>query len=103
MNFVNRTQSLSSLQFGFRRGLSTTDALILAVDNIYDVLNNGHHCLNMFIDLQKAFDTVNHKILLCIKPHPKEVEKMGHFLFNCRPVLLMTTLDVDWQNYRRLE
>ena len=55
----------SSQQFGFIKGRSTQDALISLTNNIYDCFNEkGYFCLNIFIDFQKCFDTIDHEILL---------------------------------------
>ena len=51
-------------QFGFRHGHSTHHALITLVDKITKSLDNGDIVIGVFLDLKKAFDTVNHKILL---------------------------------------
>jgi hypothetical protein len=51
-------------QFGFRRNHNSTLALIEAVDNIYQYLDNKEITVGLYLDLQKAFDTVNHQILL---------------------------------------
>ena len=51
-------------QFGFRKGHSTKQALIELVNKIYDSFNENKYTLGVFIDLSKAFDTVNYNILL---------------------------------------
>ena len=52
-------------QYGFIKGRSTQDALISLTNNIYDCFNEeGCFCLNVFIDFQKCFDTIDHEILL---------------------------------------
>ena len=51
-------------QFGFRKGHSTSHALHKSVDSISKCLENGRHVLGIFIDLSKAFDTLDHSILL---------------------------------------
>ena len=51
-------------QFGFRQRHSTHHALITLFDNITKSLDDGDIVIGVFLDLNKAFDTVNHKILL---------------------------------------
>ena len=50
-------------QFGFRKGYSTNFAMIILIDKISQALDEGSYVLGIFIDLSKAFDTVNHSIL----------------------------------------
>ena len=50
--------------FGFRKKLSTDHALIAITEKIHNVLDNNQYTCRMFLDFQKAFDTVNHRILL---------------------------------------
>ena len=51
-------------QFGFRAKYSTTHALINITEKIRSVLDQNKVACSIFVDLQKAFDTVNHKIIL---------------------------------------
>ena len=53
-----------NLQFGFRKKHSTNHALIEITENIREALDNNNFACGIFIDLQKAFDTVNHSILI---------------------------------------
>ena len=55
---------LYDYQFGFRKFHSTNLALIDVIDNILEHLDVRHCGVGICIDLQKAFDTVNHDILL---------------------------------------
>lgn len=64
INFINKHKLLYEYQFGFRQGHSTQHALITLVDRISKSLDNGEIMVGVFLDLRKAFDTVNHRILL---------------------------------------
>lgn len=63
-NFVTQCNIIAPQQFGFQKGLSTELAVTNFTEKIYDSLNNKKTTVAIFIDLSKAFDTVNHAILL---------------------------------------
>ena len=63
-SFLEKHQCLYQNQFGFRQGHSTKYALISLTENIRKALDKGQFAAGIFIDLQKAFDTVEHSILL---------------------------------------
>ena len=56
--------SIYESQFGFQKGRSTLHSLIEIVENIRDCLEQRNYGCGIFIDLKKAFDTVNHKIII---------------------------------------
>jgi hypothetical protein len=51
-------------QFGFRKGVNTESAIFTLTDNTLTPLNQHHQIGGAFCDLPKAFDHVNHEILL---------------------------------------
>ena len=61
-NYLNSNSLLFHKQFGFGTGHSTDHALIELIHNIYDYFNQNKYTLGVFIDLTKAFDTVDHNI-----------------------------------------
>ena len=62
--FVEGNNLLYTYQFGFRRKHSTEHSLISIIENIKTKLDKQQFGCGIFIDLEKAFDTVNHKILI---------------------------------------
>ena len=62
--FLLKFNCIYDLQFGFRKGYSTTHALLHLIEDIRNALDNNTFAVGIFVDLQKAFDTVNHDILL---------------------------------------
>ncbi len=63
-SYLENNNLLSNFQFGFRKNHSTLHPLLLFSNKITEVLENKKHCIAIFCDLQKAFDTVDHVILL---------------------------------------
>ena len=73
---------LHDKQFGFRKHHSTSHALNYSIDTIKTSLRNGDHILGIFIDLSKAFDTIDHTILL---------DKLEHYGIRGRTLSLVTS------------
>ena len=63
-NYVDKNNLLFDGQYGFRVNRSTGLALNELVDTIINALDNNKYCVGVFIDLKKAFDTVDHTLLI---------------------------------------
>ena len=68
-HFLEVHNILYENQFGFRKKNSTAHSLIEITEKIKESIDNGMYGCGIFIDLKKAFDTVNHNILLTKLEH----------------------------------
>ena len=62
--FLKVNNIIYPLQFGFRQKYSTSFALIHLTETIKEALDQGKYGCGIFVDLQNAFDTVDHNILM---------------------------------------
>ena len=69
INFFDSNNSLFDSQYGFRPGRSCEHALLNAQDTLLKSLNNRQVSILLLLDFSKAFDTVDHKILLAKLVH----------------------------------
>ena len=63
-SFLEDQKILYKYQFGFRKKHSTVQAVIEIVDSLIQELDNGNTVAGLYLDLSKAFDCVDHDILL---------------------------------------
>ena len=75
------TTLLKEEQAGFRPNRSTQDILLRTIDDWKAALDGGHIIATVMIDLNKAFDTISHGLLL---------KKLGYLVMSC-PGLLTTS------------
>ena len=62
--FIDKYKLLSNSQYGFRSKCSTSLALLELIESICSDLDEKKTTIGVFIDLKKAFDTINHDLLL---------------------------------------
>ena len=88
--YISTNNILSAQQSGFRKGYSTGTCLIDFLDNIYQNIDKKRTCGVLFLDLKKAFDTVDHKILVNklsqIGITPASCNWFKSYLEDCRQV-----------------
>lgn len=70
LSYLNKHNILCNNQYGFRKGHSTALALIDLYEKISAAIDQKEFAVGIFLDLSKAFDTVNHNILF---------EKLEHY------------------------
>ena len=69
LDFLNKHKIIFKYQFGFRKGYSTYMAMMILMDKLIKSLENGEFVIGIFLDFSKAFDTVDHDILLSKLAH----------------------------------
>ena len=67
--YLDANDILSTYQSGFRKQHSTTSAALKVTNDIIDAVDSKRFCAALFIDLSKAFDTVDHNILINMLLH----------------------------------
>ncbi len=64
VNFLSKQNFFCKKQYGFQSKLNTSAALLDFMSQVYTGVNEGKVCAGLFVDVMKAFDTVDHRILL---------------------------------------
>lgn len=62
--YLDEFDLISDRQMGFRRGYATSDAITELIVDLNKAVNSSEYSVCLFLDLRKAFDCVNHQILL---------------------------------------
>ena len=64
IKFLEKSNIVFDKQFGFRSKHSTDHAILCIIDKIQRAIDNRNYSCGIFLDFSKAFDTVNHEILI---------------------------------------
>merc|ERR1711954_372892 len=94
VNYIDKFKLLYKYQFGFRKNHSTEHALIELTDQIKSNIGENKLSCGIFIDLSKAFDTVNHEILL---------GKLEHYGIKGNTLTLLKSYLSDRKQYVQIE
>ena len=86
IDYLESNRLFYKYQFGFRRQHSTNLAVTFFTDSVHRTMDNGQLIGSVYIDLRKAFDTVDHSCLLeklkTIGVHSQEHVCFTDYLFN---------------------
>ena len=100
--FLKKYDILSNFQFGFREKHSTVHALMSFVEKIAHSIDSSSHTVGIFLDFSKAFDTINHEILLYklanIGVRGKALEWFRSYLSNRRQFVFLNEQASDFKN-----
>ena len=79
--FLETRNCYYPFKFGFRINVSTNNALMSIVENIQTQLDDGKYSAGVFVDLKKAFDTVDHVSTQVIQTGVPQGFVLGPVLF----------------------
>lgn len=76
-DYLDKFNILNNKQYGFQKGKGTITLLEDFADSINRNLDEGKHVVCIFVDFQKAFDSIDHEELICMLDR---VGVRGHIL-----------------------
>ena len=91
-SYLEQNNLLAHQQHGFRKNHSTQSACAKFVDDIMLHLDRGERPIAVFLDIKKAFDTINHQILInklkLLKIGKNSLDLLGNYLENRKQCVL---------------
>ena len=101
-NYIDNNKLFSPRHFGFRKNISTMDALVFTTEKIRKKIDNNHFVAAAFLDLSKAFDSISHEIPLekleTLHFNPNAVSLIQSFLTGRTQRVVLSTSKSDWIN-----
>lgn len=64
LEYFNENNAVNSFQSGFRKDFSTTNIVLDAIEKIRSNIDKKLLSVIVFLDFHKAFDTLNHEVLV---------------------------------------
>ena len=105
-NVFNRTQYNIKKQYGFRKMFSKYMALIDLVDKITSNMDHKKYNIGVFLDLSKAFDTIDHNILInklqCYGVRGNACNWFKSYLNNIRQYISYNKADSKYRSSTRI-
>lgn len=82
LKFIDRRMFMSDHQYGFKKNCTTTEAILDFITPVFKSFNDKHFTISLFLDLKKAFDTVDIDLLLSKLSHYGFRNKSNAFFKN---------------------
>ena len=105
-SFLESEQLLSISQFCYRKQISTIDAILKSTKQIRLELNKRKNVTGAFLDLSKAFDSINHKILLRILENigfdEHATNLIENYLSERSQRVVLNGIESDWINLKKI-
>ena len=102
VKFLKQNNTFTNSQFGFRQKHSTIHALLNFVDKVAHSIDDHSHLIGIFLDFSKAFDTINHDILLYKLSHygirGKALEWFRNYLHNRKQYVHLNGLNSSYKD-----
>ena len=101
-SYLEENNFLTDRQFGFRKSRNTFQTITYITDFIRSAMDRGEYTGAIYVDLKKAFDTVNHATILSKLPvygiNDKELSWFIDYLFNRKHFVEFNTTRSKYQD-----